>query len=223
MGERKAQQKSAEKAIVKAVDSSLKSEMATSQEAMCVVTKAGRMQVHWDKSAKATTMGQLVFFAEFLEVAGVFERWVEACPLDYSSGNASTCRDVLGTWMLSVLDGHCRYAHIAGLRGDGVAPEILGMEKIISDEALRRALKAIAPSPDSKHDEIQAVVQRSQVERAQRWMQDALFDSVQNAFDTAWILDCDPTVKPLYGKQSGAEIGYNPKKPGRPSHTTHTY
>ena len=31
------------------------------------------------------------------------------------------------------------------------------------------------------------------------------------------------TVKPLYGKQEGAVIGYNPHKPGRPSHTFHTY
>jgi hypothetical protein len=30
-------------------------------------------------------------------------------------------------------------------------------------------------------------------------------------------------VKPLYGHQAGAEVGYNPHKPGRPSHTYHTY
>jgi hypothetical protein len=36
-------------------------------------------------------------------------------------------------------------------------------------------------------------------------------------------LDTDVTVKPLYGKQEGAVVGYNPKKPGRPSHTYHTY
>jgi hypothetical protein len=38
-----------------------------------------------------------------------------------------------------------------------------------------------------------------------------------------WILDVDVTVKPLYGHQEGAEVGYNPHKPGRPSHTYHTY
>ena len=38
-----------------------------------------------------------------------------------------------------------------------------------------------------------------------------------------WILDIDTTVKPLYGHQEGAVIGYNPKKPGRPSHCYHTY
>ncbi|MGZ9219860.1 MAG: hypothetical protein ACXW5W_22840 [Candidatus Binatia bacterium] len=33
-----------------------------------------------------------------------------------------------------------------------------------------------------------------------------------------WLLDVDVTVKPLYGKQQGAVVGYNPHKPGRPSH-----
>ena len=31
------------------------------------------------------------------------------------------------------------------------------------------------------------------------------------------------TIKPLYGQQEGARVGYNPHKPGRPSHTYHTY
>jgi hypothetical protein len=30
-------------------------------------------------------------------------------------------------------------------------------------------------------------------------------------------------VKFLYGHQAGAEIGYDPVKPGRPSHVVHTY
>jgi hypothetical protein len=37
------------------------------------------------------------------------------------------------------------------------------------------------------------------------------------------VLDIDNTVKPLYGHQEGAELGYNPQKPGRPSHNYHTY
>jgi hypothetical protein len=31
--------------------------------------------------------------------------------------------------MLSILDGHCRHAHVGALRGDAVAPSILGMNK----------------------------------------------------------------------------------------------
>ena len=33
----------------------------------------------------------------------------------------------------------------------------------------------------------------------------------------------DTTVKPLYGHQQDAEVGYNPTKPGRPSHAYHSY
>jgi hypothetical protein len=33
----------------------------------------------------------------------------------------------------------------------------------------------------------------------------------------------DMTVKPIYGHQEGAEISYNPHKPGRPSHALHTW
>ncbi|HEX5880865.1 MAG TPA: transposase [Actinomycetota bacterium] len=38
-----------------------------------------------------------------------------------------------------------------------------------------------------------------------------------------WILDADTTIKPLYGHQEGAEVGYNPHKPGRPSHAYHSF
>ena len=39
--------------------------------------------------------------------------------------------------------GHKRYAHITALRGDGVLPELLGMKKIVSEDAVRRGFKAI--------------------------------------------------------------------------------
>jgi hypothetical protein len=66
----------------------------------------------------------------------------DSCPLRYSSSNGGDQhkRDVLGTWFLSILAGHHRYAHITALRGDGVSPQILGMSKIVSEDALRRAL-----------------------------------------------------------------------------------
>ena len=61
----------------------------------------------------------------------------------YTSPNAPEKRDVLGTTMLSVLAGHKRYAHITALRNDGVLPELLGMKKIVSEDAVRRGFKAI--------------------------------------------------------------------------------
>jgi len=52
-------------------------------------------------------------------------------------------------------------------------------------------------------------------------------DSVRRCWELVlsepWILDMDSTVKPLYGRQEGAVVGFNPHKPGRPSHVFHTY
>ena len=62
-----------------------------------------------------------------------------------------------------------------------------------------------------------------QLAKSTAWMDKALGESTQESLRTPWILDADTSVKLLYGHQAGAEIGYNPTKPGRPSHTLHTY
>jgi hypothetical protein len=45
----------------------------------------------------------------------MFDNWVAACPLHYTSPNASKKRDVLGTMVLSILAGH--RSHHGGARG----------------------------------------------------------------------------------------------------------
>jgi hypothetical protein len=151
--------------------------------AQVVDTLGGRMHVRWDEGAAATPHGQLVFFAEFLATTGVFERWVSQCPLEYRSGNAPDKRDVLGTLMLGMLAGHRRYAHITALRGDAVAAQALGMNKVVSEDALRRALERI--------DEVASTA----------WMRPALMHCVREALDKPWVLDIDATIKPLYGQR----------------------
>lgn len=192
-------------------------------EAMRVQTPGGVFTVRWDERGGATAMGQLAFFAEYLEATGLFEGWVNSCPLSYTSPNAPELVDVLGTWMLSILDGHWRYAHVGALRGDGVAPSILGMNKIISDDSLRRALGAIAPAPHDTDTAAERAAKEAQVARSTQWLQRQLRHSIAQAPEQPWILDCDTTIKPLYGKQAGAVVSYNPHKPGRPSHAIHTY
>jgi hypothetical protein len=94
-----------------------KTAVARATDSMVVDTLGGRMHVHWDESAQATPNVQLVFFAEFLACTGVFDRWVENCPLSYTSPNAPGKRDVLGTLLLAILAGHRRYAYITAPRG----------------------------------------------------------------------------------------------------------
>jgi hypothetical protein len=211
-----------QKALTKAVDSALQEAAQTVTE-MCVATPGGRFHVRWDEGGSATALGQLAFFAEFLEVSGLFARWKEGCPTAYTSPNAPTVVNVLGTWLLSILDGQRRYAHVTGLRGDAVAPEILGMSKIISDESLRRALAHLAPEQAKRCSDEDRAARATQLAKSTAWMDAALAESTGEALHTPWVLDADTSVKLLYGHQAGAEIGYNPTKPGRPSHTLHTY
>lgn len=209
-----------QKPLAKAISSAL-SEQAV--EIQRVSTPGGKFQIRWDEEGSATALGQLPFFAEYLDVTGLFERWVEGCPMNYSSPNAPEVRDVLGTWLLSILDGQKRYAHIAGLRGDAVAPQILNMSKIVSDESLRRALAHLAPCVGERCTGAERVKREAQLAKSMAWMKAALGESTSEALRTPWILDCDTTIKLLYGHQDGAEISYNPRKPGRPSHAIHTY
>ncbi len=168
-------------------------------------TAGGRVQVRWESESAATPMGQLAYFIEFLTLTGLWQRWKESYPLAYTSPNAPSKAEVLGTWLLSILAGHRRYSHVTAIRCDGVNPGLLGMSKVISEDAMRRALKA---TPEAE---------------GIAWLDRHLNESVGALLDAPWILDIDTTVKPLYGKQEGAVIAYNPKKPGRPSHSYHTY
>lgn len=103
-------------------------------------TIGGRIQVCWATGSAATPMGQLAYFIEFLTLSGLWKRWVEGCPLNYTSGNASTKADILDTWLLSILSAHQRYAHVTAIRSDGVNPGLLGMDGVVSEDTLRRAL-----------------------------------------------------------------------------------
>ena len=174
---------------------------------MIADTFAGRVDVEWEKGegAAMTPLGQLPFFIEYLKQGGLFEGWVAGCPLYLTSPNAPSKRDILGTVMLSVLAGHRRYAHITTLRCDLVNPPLLGMAKVVSEDAVRRALSKI------------------EAEAGRSWLQEQLDYCTRPLLREPWILDVDTTVKPLYGHQEGAVLGYNPKKPGRPSHTYHSY
>ena len=73
-----------------------------------VETYGGPVCLRGDPAAAVTAFGQMPYFIEFLKTAGLFEDWVEDCPLDYRSPNAAAKRDVLGTLLMSVLAGHRR-------------------------------------------------------------------------------------------------------------------
>ena len=184
---------------------SLKPAFHPKKQALEVDTFDGKIHVEWEPGASVTPMGQLPFFIQFLKTGYRFEPWVDDCPLTYKSNNAPSKADVLGSFLLSILSGHNRYAHMTTLIGDGVNSQLLGMNKVVSDDSARRALNRI--------DENEGVI----------WLQEHMQQCYEPLLRFPWIMDVDVTVKPLYGHQEGAVKGYNPHKRGRPSHTYHSY
>jgi len=173
--------------------------------ALPVDTGGGRYHVQWDDSAPVTPLGQLVFFAQFLHAGGRWEDFCREAPFGFTSPNAPNHEDVLGSLAFSILCGHTRYAHVNALRFDAVNPAMLGMKKVVSEDSARRNLK--------KLDQIEA----------RKWQRKHLRETWERLLYEPWMLDIDTTVKTVFGHQEGAEVGYNPHKPGRPSHAYHTY
>ena len=172
--------------------------------ACSVDTFAGKIHVKWSPEATVSSLGLMPFFIEFLKTSGLFEKWVDECPLNYTSANAPSKRNVLGTILLSVLSGHWRYAHMNSIRNDGINPELLGMTAVMSEDSVRRGLLAM--------DEA----------KSEAWLKGSLKASYEPLLQEPWVLDVDTTVKQLYGHQEDAKVGYNPTKPGRPSHAYHS-
>jgi hypothetical protein len=81
--------------------------------------------------------------------------------------------------LLSVLSGHHRYAHITTLRCDAVNPRLLGMTKVVSEDAVRRGL--------AKIDEAAGLA----------WLQTHLDYCSAPLLSEPWVLDIDSTIKPL--------------------------
>src|SRR6201998_105665 len=79
------------------------------------------------------------------------------------------------------------------------------MGKVVSEDSVRRGLAAIGEA------------------KGLPWLQNHLDYCTPPVVSEPWVLHMDSTVKTLYGHQEGAEVGYNPHKPGRPSHAYHTY
>jgi hypothetical protein len=180
-------------------------EATLEQLAWPVDTPGGRYFAEFDDEAPVTREGQLIFFAQFLHTGGRWDRFLKNSPLAYIGNRGSKVVDVLGTAALSILCGHWRYAHINAVRGDRLNPPLLGMGGTVSEDVVRGAWRRLEEAAGLA------------------WLGGELRACVEPVLSQPWILDIDVTVKTIYGRQQGAEIGYNPHKPGRPSHAYHSY
>lgn len=163
--------------------------------------------VEWSESVKATPRGGMAYFGHFLQANGLFDELVEGCPLAYKSNNAPDKRDVLGTAICGIVNGAWRYAHLSHLHGDHLCAEMLNLKDgFVSEDSVRRGFKKGT---------------RKDWASWNAWLDKVELESILPLLGEEYILDVDTSVKQIYGHQEGAEVGYNPTKPGRPSQSLH--
>jgi hypothetical protein len=121
-----------------------------------------------------------------LDASGIWSDFVEQCPLAYTSPNAATRAEILGTILCGVLSGHRRCAHITAMRGDSVLPKLLRIERLRSEDGIRRAFA---------HQDEDALT---------LWMDRQTDMTFAALLEQEWVLDLDATVKTLYGHQEEA-------------------
>jgi hypothetical protein len=118
------------------------------------------------------------------------------------SNNQISSVDVMLSWYYGLALGAQRFEHFSRYRSDGLLGELLGIERFGSPDTLRRLFLRFN--------------YRQVTEVSERLMRYSL--TRMGPMLLGHTLDLDSTVLCRYGEQEGSLRGYNPHKPGRPSH-----
>lgn len=118
------------------------------------------------------------------------------------SNNQIRAVDVMLSWFYGLALGAERFEHFTRYRRDRLLGELLGVERFCSPDTLRRLFWRFN--------------YRQVTEVSERLMRFSL--SGMRPILMGHTLDLDSTVLCRYGEQEGSLRGYNPRKPGRPSH-----
>ena len=118
------------------------------------------------------------------------------------SNNQIRAVDVMLSWFYGLALGAERFEHFTRYRRDRLLGELLGVQRFGSPDTLRRLFLRFN--------------YRQVTEVSERLMRFSL--SGMRPVLMGHTLDLDSTVLCRYGKQEGSLKGYNPEKPGRPSH-----
>jgi hypothetical protein len=118
------------------------------------------------------------------------------------SNNQISSVEVMLSWFYGLALGAERFEHFTRYRRDRLLAELLGIERFGSPDTLRRLFLRFG--------------YREVTEVSERLMRFSL--ARMRPILLGHTLDLDSTVMCRYGEQEGSLQGYNPNKPGRPSH-----
>ena len=118
------------------------------------------------------------------------------------SNNQIGSVEVMLSWFYGLALGAQRFEHFTRYRRDRLLGELLGIKRFCSPDTLRRLFLRFH--------------YREVTEASERLMRFSL--ARMRPILIGHTLDLDSTVLCRYGEQEGSLKGYNPSKPGRPSH-----
>lgn len=118
------------------------------------------------------------------------------------SNNQISSVDVMLSWFYGLALGVERFEHFTRYRRDRLLGELLGIARFGSPDTVRRLFLRFG--------------YREVTEVSERLMRFSL--TRMRPILLGHTLDIDSTILCRYGEQEGSLKGYNPKKPGRPSH-----
>ena len=146
--------------------------------------------------------GGLIAVVRYMDRLGVRELLRRGLADGRTSPNQIPVVDTVLVFLVAVLTGARRFAHIERLGGDEVIGGILAVKRIPAPMTVTRYLGGLVRS---QVEHLSAVLWQF---TARRLRAPAL----------GAVLDLDSTVFERYGHQQGSLKGYNPRKHGRPSH-----
>ena len=157
-----------------------------------IETLGGGYALKWDDETLMGVNAHAALLSQFAKAGGFLDRLVETCPMRLTSNNAPEVRDLIATVMVSMINRATRFRHFDHLREDTATAELFGLRRFMSCDSMRRNFASIP------------------AEEAMPWVWRENLRLLQDVVAEDYVLDLDPTVKPVYRRQEGAELGYSP-------------
>jgi hypothetical protein len=126
----------------------------------------------------------------------------QCMPICWRSPNQIEPAATFTAFLIAVLVGAKRFAHVNWLRGDRALHALLGIDRFPTDDTIRNLFRRFTMGN----------VQRL-FEPLMQWQMERI-----PVRGEGYTLDLDSTVFERYGHQEGSLKGHNPRKHGRPSH-----
>ena len=157
--------------------------------------------IEWEfTDRKVTAWGGMRLFKEFLDRIEIRKILNESGLPSPGSNCGYDPVQVVESFWVSVWLGGVRFSHTAMVRFDDALKEIFGWKRLPCVSTYTRFFKRFG---------------REDVDNIFGAINKWFFEQIPQKTIT---LDLDSSVLTRYGSQEGSRIGYNPHKPGRPSH-----